>query len=60
MGSRLKTLLSKFSLSDRMYGEVSKKEFTSPDFCKTDAIITKERENAIGFLKMSMENNLQN
>lgn len=60
MGSRLKTLLSKFSLSDRMYGEVSKKGFTSPDFSKTDTIITKERENAIGFLKMSMENNLQN
>jgi len=60
MGSRLKTLLSKFSLTDRMYENISKKDFTSPDFSSTDAIIEKERNNAIEFLKKSIDANLQN
>lgn len=58
MGSRLKTLLGKFSLTDRMYSEISKKEFTSPDFSNTDEIIKAESENAFNFLKNSIDYNL--
>lgn len=60
MGSRLKTLLEKFSLADRMYREISKKIFTTPDFSDADKIIQKESENAITFLKKSIESGLNN
>lgn len=55
MGSRLKTLLDTFSLSDRMYGEISKREFDTPDFSNTDSIINLEAAKAIDFLKKSMK-----
>jgi len=60
MGSRLKTLLDKFSLSDRMYSVISKIEFTSPNFSNTEKLLEKERLNAIEFLKKSIEYNLNN
>lgn len=59
MGSRLKTLLSKFSLTHRMFSAMSDKSFTSVDFSKTDSILEKERNNAISFLKASIEANLK-
>lgn len=60
MGSRLKTLLKKFSLSDRMYGEISKRDFDSPDFSDTDAIIEEERRKALDFLQANISYNLEN
>lgn len=60
MGSRLKTLLKKFSLSDRMYSVMSKKPFETADFSSTDKILSLERENALGFLKRNINHNLNN
>lgn len=59
MGSRLKTLLTKFSLTDYMYSNNSKNILGNIDFSKTDAIIEKERDNAVNFLKNAIENNLK-
>lgn len=58
MGSRLKTLLEKFSLTDRMYGEISKNRFISADFSDTDSIIEKERRQALSFLQKNIDINL--
>ncbi len=60
MGSRLKTLLEKFSLSDRMFSSVSKQEFRSIDFTHTDKIIEKERTKALDFLQKNIKINLNN
>lgn len=60
MGSRLKTLLDTFSLSDRMYNIISKQKFTETDFSHTDSVLETEREKALHFLKESIENNLKN
>ena len=60
MGSRLKTLLTKFSLTDRMYTEISKKEFCSADFSNTDLILENERRNALEFLQKSIDYNINN
>lgn len=54
MGSRLRTLLDKFSLSCRWYGEMSKKPFEPADFSLTDALIEAEREKALDFIKRSI------
>ncbi len=54
MGSRLKTLLGTFSLSDRMYNEISKNDFSPVDFGRSDDIIARERETALNFLKKSI------
>ena len=59
MGSRLKTLLEKFSLSDRMYNEISKREFSGADFSATDSIIENERKKALSFLQKNIEINLR-
>lgn len=59
MGSRIKTLLSKFSLTDRLYTEIRKKSFNSPDFTHSERIIEEERNKALTFLKSSIENSLK-
>ncbi len=58
MSSRLKTLLSTFSLEDRMYEKG--KVFTRADFSHTKDIIRKEKEKAFDFLRRSIETNLRN
>ncbi len=60
MVARLKTLLGKFNLTDRMYSEMKSRDFSSPDFSGADEIIENERTNAIEFLKKSIEYNLNN
>lgn len=60
MGARLKTLLGKFNLTDRMYNEMKNRDFSSPDFSGADDTIENERTNAIEFLKKSIEYNLNN
>lgn len=59
MGSRLKTLLEKFSLTDRMYDKISKGEFIGADFSCTDSIIEKERSKALSFLQKNIDINLK-
>lgn len=59
MGARLKTLLTKFSMNDRMFSEIKNKEFTSPNFSQSDIVIKKERNKAISFLKASIEANMK-
>lgn len=58
MGSRLKTLLKTYNLEDRTFTSMCTHGFTSADFSKTDAIISKEREKALDFLKRSIDHNL--
>ncbi len=60
MGSRLKTLLGTFSLSDRMYNIISKQRFNKADFSHTDSVLKTEREKVLDFLQKSIENNLKN
>lgn len=57
MGSRLKTLLETFSLSDRKYGIISEQDFFTTDFSNTDDKINELRSQAIEFLRNSIENN---
>lgn len=51
MSSRLKTLLSKFNLSDRMFDSMRKRDFSNIDFSKTDYILEQEKNNALDFLR---------
>ncbi len=60
MGSRLKTLLGTFSLSDRMYCNISKKTLEKADFSTADLILEAERTKALDFLQKSIEYNLNN
>lgn len=60
MGSRLKTLLNKFSLSDRMYNSVLKSNFIETDFSRTDEILKTEKAKALEFLKNSINYNPNN
>ncbi len=60
MGSRLKTLLNKFSLEDRIYSNIAKNTFKSIDFSSTDNILNRERENALRFLQNNINHNLNN
>lgn len=59
MGSRLRTLLGKFNMEDRMYSSMCNHDFTCADFSGSDEIISTEREKALDFLKRSIENNLK-
>lgn len=54
MGSRLKTLLGKFSLSHRLYSADSVNAFQSVDFNKAEKILEEERNTAIDFLVNSI------
>ena len=60
MGSRLKTLLSKFEFSDRMFSSICKDNFTKVDFSNTDKILEQERNNALNFLRKNINHNLGN
>ena len=54
MGSRLKTLLGKFSLSHRLYSDDSDNTFQSVDFGKAEKILEEEKNTAIDFLVNSI------
>ena len=58
MGSRLKTLLKKFDLSDRMFAKG--KTFESADFSHTDKILDMEHSNAVNFIKENIDYNQNN
>ncbi len=60
MGSRLKTLLSTFSLSDRMYDNIKKNALKKVDFSATDTVLDAEKAKALDFLQKSIEYNLNN
>ena len=56
MGSRLKTLLGKFSLSDRIYSDSSDNNFSCVDFSKAEKILETERAAAIEFISSNIAN----
>ncbi len=60
MGSRLKTLLSLFSLEHRTYEKMRATAFSSVDFSHTEAIIKREQNRAIDFIKRSIDTNIEN
>ena len=57
MSSRLDTLLSTYSLSDRRYSAIKNSEFSSANFEKTDAVIECQRQKALDFLKKAINQN---
>lgn len=58
MGSRLKTLLAKFDLTDRLFTSVKNKNTFDPiNFNSSRLVIDNEREKAIGFLAESIRKN---
>ena len=55
MNSRLETLLSKFSMEDRLYKNiVNDEEIFSVDFSRVDEIISFERKKTSNYLKKAL------
>lgn len=59
MGSRLKTLLSVFSLEHRTYENMKVTAFSPVDFSHPETVIECEQKKAVDFIKRSIETNLQ-